>query len=187
MPSAFNQVQSFLSTDSPKADDLFVHYIGANDPLFNPRIQGSQIISLINRDIDLLYRAGAKNILLANYPPISSFPAAYGVPLYQAIGPAYASALSKGLNEIRAPYSPFINIRVVDVEGLFQKIIARPEEYGIEGRYVDPPIPCLMGTYGTESRKLCEDPERHLFFDVYHPTGKVHGLIAEEFERTSRA
>ncbi|KAL6709844.1 hypothetical protein ACN47E_000629 [Coniothyrium glycines] len=186
VPSALDQVKKFLSADSPRPDDLFVHYIGANDPQFNPFITGSQIVSLINRDVDLLYRAGARNILLANYPPITSFPIAVGVPLFQQIGPPYSAALLQGLREIQAPYSSYINIRVADVESLFKKIIAEPASYGIDAKYVNPPTACLSGAFGTAARTLCTDPERHLFFDVYHPVTQVHDRIAACFSRRCR-
>lgn len=187
VPSAYDQLNQFLSKDSPRPNDVFVRYIGANDPLFNPNISGSAIASLISRDVDLLYRSGAKHILLANYPPISSFPATYTSPLYQQIGPPYSDALNRGLSEIAAAWSAYIDIRVVEVEGLFQDILVDPAAYDIDEKYVRPPTPCLNGTYGTGTRSLCTDPEKYLFFDAYHPVSRVHDRIAGLFEQTLRA
>lgn len=58
VPSASDQVLSFLSWDKPRPDDVFVHWIGANDILFNTSITGGQVTSLINENVDRLYHAG---------------------------------------------------------------------------------------------------------------------------------
>lgn len=187
VPSAFDQVRKFLAKDSPRQDDLFVLWIGANDPLFKPEIHGSQVISLINRDIDLLYRAGAKTILVANYPLISEFPATYDDAIYRIMGESYAAELNAGLIDIEADYQAYIQIRFVDVGALFAGIIESPEDYGIESKYVNPPTACLHGSYaveGVSDRKLCDDPEKHLFFDSYHPVSGVHDMIAALFEES---
>ena len=187
VPSAFDQVHNFLAQDSPRQDDLFVHWIGANDPLFKAKIHGSQVISLINRDIDLLYRARAKTILVANYPRIDRFPATYSDIHYQAIGAEYAAELNAGLVDIEAGYQAYMQIRFVDAGALFAKIMANPEDYGIDPKYVDPPTACLQGSYvveGVSNRTLCNDAERHLFFDSYHPVSGVHDMIAALFEES---
>ncbi|KAF7186475.1 Phosphatidylcholine-sterol acyltransferase [Pseudocercospora fuligena] len=185
VPSAYDQLKNFLANDKPKDNDLFVHWIGANDPLFNPGINGSQIVSLINRDVELLWRSGAKHVLIANYPPVSAFPAAYNQPVYQAIGPPYAAALDAGLVNIQAPWSAYMDIRFVNVEKLFQQIESNPSAYGIDAKYLRPPTPCLQGTYGGgENRTLCTDPQKHLFWDAYHPVTTVHNRIAKLFQHT---
>ena len=58
VPSTADQVLSFLSWDKPRKGDIFVHWIGANDILFNTSITGGQVTSLINENVDRLYHAG---------------------------------------------------------------------------------------------------------------------------------
>ncbi|KAJ4305393.1 hypothetical protein N0V90_000924 [Kalmusia sp. IMI 367209] len=183
VPSAHDQVARYLQMDRPRANDVFVHYIGANDPLFNTSVTGSEVSSIINADVDALYRAGAKHFLLANYPPVSTFPATYGEAPYPRIGPAYASSLDQGLSNIQAAWSAYVHVRIVHVQRLFADVVKQPQKYGVEASYVDPPVACLEGIYGTGERKLCTDPERHLFWDGYHPVAWVHERIAVLFEK----
>lgn len=58
VPSTAEQIASFLSWDAPRPGDVFVHWSGVNDILFNPNVTGSQTTSLINENIETLYRAG---------------------------------------------------------------------------------------------------------------------------------
>ncbi|KAK9418995.1 putative Phosphatidylcholine-sterol acyltransferase [Seiridium unicorne] len=185
IPSAKDQVSSFLSWDVPQPGDVFVHWIGANDILFNTSITGAQITALVNADVDRLYRAGAKNIIVANYNDITTFPAThnssdYNVPSVKS----YAEDLTDGLKNVVATYSAYAKTAFVDVGALFRNITEQPAAYGIDGEYVNPPTACLTGVYTSEGvpRNLCGDPERHLFFDSYHPVKEVHALIGQMFE-----
>ena len=183
MPSAYDQVKRFLNESAPQEGDLFVHWIGANDAFFDTNVTGASITSLINRDVDLLYRAGAKTILFGNYPPVDQFPATYGMAGYGFAG-AYAESLNTGLRNIVAGYGAYVKLGLVDVGAFFASIFANPESYGIDQKYIDPPTACLQGSYASQGvpRSLCGDPERHLFFDIYHPVTNVHSRIAGLFE-----
>ncbi|EKJ74733.1 hypothetical protein FPSE_05068 [Fusarium pseudograminearum CS3096] len=186
VPSAADQVLSFLSWDKPRPDDVFVHWIGANDILFNTSITGGQVTSLINENVDRLYHAGAKKIILANYLKITTFPATYSSPDYDIPSvEVYSSALTQGLKNIAAAYSAYAQTAVIDVGGLFEDITSDPETYGFDEKYLNPPTACLTGVYTSEGvpRHLCNDPQKHVFFDSYHPGKEVHALIAKLFEQ----
>lgn len=130
--------------------------------------------------------SGAKNIILANYLKITSFPATYNSSDYNIPSvEVYNTDLTQGLKNIAAAYSAYAKTAVVDVGGLFQSINSNPEAYGIRKEYVNPPTACLTGVYTSEGvpRHLCSDPEKHIFFDSYHPVKEVHALIAGLFER----
>lgn len=61
---------------------------------------------------------------------------------------------------------------VFDVYGIFQSIqVTGATAYSI----TQTQQPCFNSTAGT----LCSDPDRHLFFDILHPTERVHTLIGE--------
>lgn len=185
VPSAKDQVDSFLTWDAARPGDVFVHWIGANDILFNTTITGGEIASLVAEDVDRLYRSGARNIILANYNEMTTFPATYNSSDYNIPSvQAYDDDLSTGLVDIAAAYSGYAKTGFVDVRALFKNITAQPSAYGIDEAYVDPPTACLVGVYTSEGvpRHLCSDPERHLFFDSYHPVTQVHALIAKMFE-----
>ncbi|KAK4494344.1 hypothetical protein PRZ48_014642 [Zasmidium cellare] len=183
VPSTRDQIATFLATNSPQANDIFVHWIGANDALFDVNITGAELTSLINRDVDTLFRAGAKTMLFANYPPVNQFPATYGSSDY-AFANDYAAGIDTGLTNLVAGYSAYIKTGYIDVQGLFANITNNPSAYGIEEQYVNPPTACLQGVYPAEMkpRSLCDDPEKHLFFDSYHPVKEVHAMIAKMFQ-----
>lgn len=128
---------------------------------------------------------GASNIILANYLKITTFPATYNSSTYDIPSvEVFSKDLTKGLKNIAAAYSAYAQTAVVDVGGLFEDIATDPETYGFEDKYVNPPTACLTGVYTSEGvpRHLCSDPEKHVFFDSYHPVKEVHALIAELFE-----
>lgn len=183
VPSALDQLDYFLNHDSPRKDDIFVHWIGANDALFNTSVTGAEITSPVNRDVDRLFRAGARTVLFGNYPPVNMFPATYGMVEY-AFGPAYAIDLHTGLIDIVAGYSAYMNTGLIDVQALFANITHDPAAYGIEEKYVKPPTACLKGAYPSDGvpRSLCDDPEKHFFFDSYHPVTQIHHRIAGLFQ-----
>jgi phospholipase/lecithinase/hemolysin len=183
VPSARDQVEHFLADDAPRDDDLFVHFVGANDPLFDAEVTGAAVASWINADVQRLWGAGAKTVLLANYPAVSTFPATYGDATYRAVGPRYAASLDRGLVNVEAAWRAYLRIGVVNVQGLFEDIVGDPGKYGVSRENVDPPTPCLKGTYGGGPRSVCTDPERYLFWDGYHPVASVHERIAKLFER----
>ncbi|RSM13234.1 hypothetical protein CDV31_005938 [Fusarium ambrosium] len=217
VPSAGDQITAFLSQDTPRGNDIYVLWIGANDILFNTSITGIQISSLISKHVNRLYRAGIKNLILANYNNATTFPATYNSSDYNTPGvQAFVGDLTVGLKDydphdvrqlacgpivrsdlrprpffpsfghdkdIAAGYSAFFQTAFIDVGALFSDIIERPTKYGIDQKYVDPPTACLTGVYTSEGvpRHLCSDPERHLFFDSYHPVKEVHEMMAKMF------
>ena len=128
---------------------------------------------------------GASNIILANYLRITTFPATYNSSTYDIPSvEVFSKDLTKGLKNIAAAYSAYAQTAMVDVGGLFEDITSNPEAYGFGDKYVNPPTACLTGVYTSEGvpRNLCSNPEKHVFFDSYHPVKEVHALIAELFE-----
>ncbi|RSL58785.1 hypothetical protein CEP53_006043 [Fusarium sp. AF-6] len=190
VPSAGDQITAFLSQDTPRENDIYVLWIGANDILFNTSITGIQVTSLISKHVNRLYRAGIKNLILANYNNATTFPATYNSSDYNTPGvQAFVGDLSVGLKDITAGYSAFFQTAFIDVGALFSDIIERPTKYGIDHKYVNPPTACLTGVYTSEGvpRHLCSDPERHLFFDSYHPVKEVHEMMAKLFVKAIRS
>ncbi|PQK07920.1 hypothetical protein BB8028_0001g00010 [Beauveria bassiana] len=184
VPSTADQIASFLSWDTIRADDIFVHWSGANDILFNTSVTAIQVGSLIERNINQLYHAGAKTVILADYGDIATFPATYDSPTYNVSSVhVFNGELADELRDMVRRYSTCANIAFVNVGRLFQSIFKHPTAFHIEAEYVDPPTACLTGIYPSEGvqRRLCSNAERHLFFDVYHPVKEVHGLIGTMF------
>jgi phospholipase/lecithinase/hemolysin len=127
---------------------------------------------------------------LANYLKATTFPATYNSSDYNTPSvEVFSSDLTQGLKNIAAAYSAYAQTAVIDVGGLFEDIALDAEAYGFEEKYVNPPTACLTGVYTSEGvpRNLCSDPEKHVFFDSYHPGKEVHALIAEMFGQEIRS
>ncbi|KAF2444792.1 carbohydrate esterase family 16 protein [Karstenula rhodostoma CBS 690.94] len=101
VPSASEQVDAFLGGDGPVGErDMLVHYVGANNVLFDTSVTGVQVATWIRADVQRLYAAGPRHVLLAHYPPVSTFPATYNDSTYAAIGPASTTGLEWGLANV---------------------------------------------------------------------------------------
>lgn len=198
VPSTQDQIQRFLSEDEPRDDDVFVHWIGANDVLFNNTVTGAQITAVIKTQIDELRDAGAKTVIMANYNDMDTFPGTYKIPYYDTPNVrAYTRDMTANLQKLAYEYSSddddnddddCFTLSLIDVAALIRNITARPAEYNIDAKYVNPPTGCLTGVYKSEGvpRNLCKDPERHLWFDAYHLVKGVHELIGTLFETRIR-
>lgn len=189
VPSTADQIASYLSSnnDTFLPTDIVALYIGTNDVTFNLSITALETLSIITSQIYTLYDAGTRTILLGTYPVMNTFPAYDSLPSNistQEILIDYSYNFTAGLDLLAATWSNLdVKIAVADVQGLFDELYATPEKYGINASYVNPSVACLYGTYpDTGERSLCDDVEQHVFFDVYHPTARVHQMIAEEFE-----
>lgn len=131
---------------------------------------------------------GARNIILGNYNDVEAFPGTYNVSEYQTDNAkSYMDDLSIGLRNIVGAYSAYANPVLVEAQTLFRNMAANPAEYSIDEKYVRPPTACLQGAYGSQERSLCSDPERHLFFDAYHPVKEIHAAIGRLVEDKIRA
>lgn len=183
VPSGVDQISEFLSNETVLPTDILVFYFGANDILFNTSVTGQQIGRVIEGQVHRLYTLGAKTILLADYPNLSTLPAVSTLdPTTKDAATEFSVALRQNLDLIMDGWSPYIHIAVAGVGQLFQMIDDNPEAYGINASYVNPPTACLVGAYpGEGPRTLCSDPSRHLFFDTYHPVWEVHRLISGVF------
>ncbi|CAI6036259.1 unnamed protein product [Clonostachys chloroleuca] len=129
VPSTAEQIASFLLWDVPRPGDVFVHWSGVNEILFNPNVTGSQTTSLINENIETLYRAGARNIILGNYNDVETFPGTYNVSEYQTDNAkSYMDDLSIGLRNIVGAYSAYANPVLVEAQTLFRNMAANPAD-----------------------------------------------------------
>lgn len=78
-------------------------------------------------------------------------------------------------------YKSKAHIEIVDIYRTFNQIIADPPKYGLDPAEIH--TACLIGAYGEAPRSLCDDPDRHLWFDAYHPTRIGHRAVASVFKK----
>ncbi len=168
-PNVGSQIATYLSTNTPTAGELFTIWAGANNLLIgnqsNPLIPAQDIA----KEITTLAAAGAKQFLVPNLPLLGEIPASSGLTLAQRQG---LDAWSVGFNQtLQAEASSLqkslgVQIHVVDIQGLFQKVLANPANYGFTN-VTGSAINSSLNGMG------------YLFWDVEHPTTAADALIAE--------
>jgi phospholipase/lecithinase/hemolysin len=178
-PGVKAQVDTFLATNQKvDANGLYAVWGGGNDYLFTQNPNVGEIITNISSSVGSLAQAGAKNILVFNLPDLGKTPIALGSvnePLLTAATNAHNTALAASLAQL-SKNIPGVNIIPVDINTLFNRAIANPEEFGFK----DTTTSCVI--YRIEINqvlKTCNNPNDFLFFDQVHPTTNAHKLVAE--------
>lgn len=90
------------------------------------------------------------------------------------------SSLDTTLKSLRQKLSPDINIIELNVNSLFDKIIATPDEFGftnVTNSCISKDLSVVPIDVPTQ-QVLC-NPEKFLFWDEVHPTTTTHKLIGE--------
>lgn len=184
VPSTMDQIQTFLSNNTISSTDLLAVYIGFNDIFFDTALTGTEIAAIIEGQVHTLYDSGARAVLLATYPNPATAPGEYSADdATKANLTTFNTQFTESLSRVATAWSPYMHIGVADVGGLFTKIQSDPEAYGVNASYINPPTACLTGTYPDSGPlALCDDPDEHLFFDVWHPTGRIHKMMSGIFE-----
>lgn len=144
--------------------------------------------AIIEGQVHTLYDSGARSVLLASYPDPAMLPAEDSASSSsKAQLTTYITGLTSGLERVATAWSPYMNIALADIGALFARIQSDPEAYGVNASYVQMPTACLMGSYpDTGPRELCNNASEYLFFDIYHPTSRIHEMMAGVFEETLR-
>ncbi|MBW4633405.1 MAG: SGNH/GDSL hydrolase family protein [Iphinoe sp. HA4291-MV1] len=177
-PGVLKQVSSFLANNQ-KVDPnaLYAVWGGGNDYLFAQNPDVNQTVKNVSDTVEVLAQAGAKNILVFNLPDLGKTPIALRTgnssnltTLTNAHNASLATALAQLSN------TPGVNLIPIDINSLFNRAIANPEEFGF--KFVN--TSCVV--YDIRNNQLlkeCDNPNDYLFFDEVHPTTNAHKLVAE--------
>lgn len=68
---------------------------------------------------------------------------------------------------------------MADIFDAFNGVLANPVAFGFDPAYSAQP--CYTGFYDNFEGTICEDPERHMFWDAIHPSAASHQVIADVF------
>ena len=166
-PNIGTQIGQYLAT-SPTitGTQLFTIWGGANDFLHggvtNPMIPVNNLIS----DITTLAAAGGKQFLVPNLPLLGELPATSSTPYSGPLNYLtlqFDSLLHTQLNLLQQQLG--VTIYQVDVNSVFENIMADPAAYGITN-VTDPAY--LNPNYQGQG---------YLFWDTVHPTTEIQQLI----------
>jgi phospholipase/lecithinase/hemolysin len=169
VPNVDTQIAMYLSSHTPTSGELFTIWAGANNLLIggqtNPTVPAQDIAS----EITTLAAAGAKQFLIPNLPLLGEIPASSGLTAAQRQG---LDAWSVGFNQtLQAEATALQNslgvqIHIVNVQGLFQNVLANPANYGFTN-VTGSAINSSLNGMG------------YLFWDAEHPTTAADAYIGE--------
>ena len=162
-----NQIGFFAGSHSTaSATALYTFWGGANDIL-----NGQNPITAANNielEIEQLATLGGKNFLWLNLPGLGDIPALTGNTSAQAAANAASAAFNaQWAVDVIALDGLGINVIGVNVDTLFNDILANPTAYGFTN--VTQACLAIAGC----------DPNTFLYFDSEHPTTAADALIAD--------
>ena len=186
-PSLSDQVQAWdnngYCTGVPMNDTLFILDTSYADPLsllsggtVDPEVAMATLGGMLNslwENIGYLKGCGAVNLLVVNMPPLGASPLIQDQPTKDLV-----TGMSLGYNvavqaDVLSYYADSMNIKTVDFFGFFIDVMGAPQDFGLTNTTET----CV--TPGVTSGAFCKDRDAYLFWDVLHPTKKVHALFAE--------
>ena len=173
VPNVGTQIAMYLSTHTPTSGELFTIWAGANNLLIgnqtNPIVPAQDIAN----EITTLANAGAKQFLIPNLPLLGDIPATSG---FSAAERQALDAWSVGFNQTLAAEATAlqkslgVQIHLVNIQGLFEQVLANPASYGFTNVTGSAINPSLNGM-------------GYLFWDAEHPTTAADAIIAETGRR----
>ncbi len=168
-PNIGTQISMYLASNTPSSTQLFTIWGGANDFLnggvTNPWVPVGHLL----HEITTLADAGAKQFLVPNLPLLGELPATIHSSessALDALTMAFDSILHTQLDRLEQKLG--VTIYQLDVNSVFQNMIADPGKYGLtdvtDPAYLDP-------NYNGQG---------FLFWDFVHPTTEVQALIGAD-------
>ena len=167
------QVGQYLLGNAPTATTLYSVMIGGNDVANNlgdPAALVSGITSIVSSLADL-YGAGGRQFLVANVPDIGVTPEFQAIDAGAPGTAAFASfwttqwnlALETALGGLSLPGA---SIAFLDLYGL-------GKDPALLALFANTTDACLTDV------SLCPDPTQYFYWDSFHPTSRVHAMVAD--------
>ena len=165
-------------------DALYIIWAAANDAQYI-NSTGSNIPGLVSGAVTnvlttaaTLHAFGAERIMVMGLPDMGLIPYAStaGLPTIMAFhfySTGFNSAILANL-----PFFPYVQF--FDSNSVFLKIMANPGAYG----FTNVTGQCVPDFAPGETPIPCADPENYFFWDDFHPTTKVHQIVASEVAET---
>jgi phospholipase/lecithinase/hemolysin len=169
-PDIGTQISTYLASNTLSSTQLITIWGGANDFLnggvTNPAVPVANLIS----EITTLAAAGGKQFLVPNLPLLGDLPATNTLPqanrdALNSLTLWFDSRLYSQLNQLQGELG--ITIHQVDIDSIFQNIIANPGAYGLTN-VTDSAI--ADGNLSGQG---------YLFWDTVHPTTVIQELIGD--------
>ena len=187
LPGLQQQINSFVSAQTADPNALYIIWAGTNDYLsyfFGGDPNPTNTVGNLSAALTSLVTDGARDIMVVNLPDLGKLPFAnfdsQRSNLFNTFSSTHNSSLNTTLKSLRQQLSPDINIIELNVNSLFDRIIAAPDEFGltnVTNSCISKDLSVVPIDVPTQ-QVLC-NPEKFLFWDEVHPTTTTHKLIGE--------
>lgn len=178
------------------ANDIFAYISNQSDP---QRLFIDGLLVILKASIKVLYEAGARKVMILGVGPLGCVPGAVAaagvtngqcVESWNDIGQEYNAALEKMVFGLKETF-PEIKAIIGKPYDKLNDMVHNGSKYGFTAGFT---ACCGSGIYNAEVQcgrpadvitnvpsNLCDEVDKHLFWDNYHPSEKAYGLVAEEF------
>lgn len=187
LPGLQQQINSFVSAQTADPNALYIIWAGTNDYLsyfFGGVPNPTNTVGNLSAELTSLVADGARDIMVVNLPDLGKLPFAnfdsQRSNLFNTFSSTHNSSLDTTLKSLRQQLSPDINIIELNVNSLFDKVIAAPDKFGFSNVTTS----CISKDLSVvpidvRAQKVLCNPEKFLFWDEVHPTTTTHKLIGE--------
>ncbi len=188
LPGLQQELNSFTAANkSADPNALYILWAGTNDYLdyFSGGVPNpSETVANLSRAVTSLAAVGAKNIMVVNLPDLGKFPVRGGdsqISGYlSTLTSIHNSDLTATRNFLSQKLSSEINLIPLDLNSLFNRIIAAPGEFG----FTNVTNSCIgrdlsVVPIDVSTQPVACFPDKFLFWDEVHPTTATHKLIGE--------
>ncbi|MEA5602770.1 SGNH/GDSL hydrolase family protein [Nostoc sp. UHCC 0252] len=187
LPGLQQQINNFVAAETADPNALYIIWAGTNDYLsyfFDGEPNPSNTVANLSTALTSLVADGAKDIMVVNLPDLGKSPFAnftsQSFNLFNTFSSEHNSNLNTELQVLSQQLSPDVNIIELNVNSLFDRIIAAPEEFG----FTNVTNSCISEDLSVvpidvPTQQVSCNPEEFLFWDEVHPTTTAHKLIGE--------
>jgi len=173
-PNVGEQINLYLSENSPDETDLVFLYAGGNNFLQSPTpLDPAIVVEDIAIHIGTLAAAGAETFIVPNSGDVGATPFVRSIGRTEEITESidnFNALLDIRLDELEETLN--VEIIEVDIAEIFGEILDDPLSFG----FVNSTDPAL----NQETLELVENPNRYVFWDNVHPTEAVTDILLEE-------
>ena len=179
VPNIGQQVDLYLSSQTPTETDLFYVYGGGND-FIDPLLRGEalptseEIVGNITNNISELAEAGAQTFIVPNLPTLGEVPLFNEQPEATAIlnnaTEDFNQLLDTELDAIASELD--VNIIEPDINSIATEIQNSPADFGLTNT--------TDAVFDPNNLSASGNPEEFFYWDTVHPTATATNIIAQE-------
>ena len=179
VPNIGQQVDLYLSTQTPTPTDLFYVYGGGND-FIDPLVRGEalptaeEIVGNITTNITELAEAGAQTFVVPNLPLLGDIPLFNEQPEATAVLNNATDEFNQLLDTELDAIAETLDVRIIepDINGISSEIQANRDDFGLTNTN--------NAVLDLSDLSLTGNPEKFFYWDNVHPTATSTEFIAQE-------